>query len=65
MVLISKSVLIFQFTLLFMRPEALIRVAVSVTVTFDAAVGMLAHGRVPSSFGQEGVPQIWIIRCED
>ena len=38
--------------------------AAPVTVTVDAAVGMLAKGRVPSSFCQEGVPQIWIICCE-
>ena len=38
--------------------------AVSVTVTVDAAVGMLAKGRVPSSFGQERIPQIRVIRRE-
>ena len=38
--------------------------AVSVTVTVDTAVGMLAKGRVPSCLGQERVPQVWIIRRE-
>ena len=38
--------------------------AVPVTVTVDTAVGMLAKGRVPSSFGQERIPQMRVIRRE-
>ena len=38
--------------------------AVPVTVTVNTAVGMLTKGRVPSRFGQEGVPQVRVIRRE-